>query len=173
MFTSYKHHGMICNILIKKVKNMKFLEKIETHRDEKKVVSARVPKIILDALENAAENLYGEYGYTFSTPRIIEKALEETLDEIKTETGFDFYELERFKYEMRDLRDRLNESAEGLNLEFDESLADYVVTIFLAEKDNSKTEANMLEIIKRVEVGAREFMIASYKRFSENSKGEK
>jgi len=60
-----------------------------------------------------------------------------------------------------------------LNLEFDESLADYVVTIFLAEKDNSKTEANMLEIIKRVEVGAREFMIASYKRFSENSKGEK
>ena len=152
---------------------MKFLEKIETHRDEKKVVSARIPKIILDALENAAENLYGEYGYTFSTPRIIEKALEETLDEIKTETGFDFYELERFKYEMRDLRDRLNESAEGLNLEFDESLADYVVTIFLAEKDNSKTEANMLEIIKRVEVGAREDMIASYKRFSENSKGEK
>ena len=152
---------------------MKFLEKIETHRDEKKVVSARIPKIILDALENAAENLYGEYGYTFSTPRIIEKALEETLDEIKTETGFDFYELERFKYEMRDLRDRLNESAEGLNLEFDESLADYVVTIFLAEKDNSKTEANMLEIIKRVEVGAREDMIASYKRFSENSKGKK
>jgi hypothetical protein len=157
----------------KKGNDMKFLEKIETHRDEKKVVSARIPKIILDALENAAENLYGEYGYTFSTPRIIEKALEETLDEIKTETGFDFYELERFKYEMRDLRDRLNESAEGLNLEFDESLADYVVTIFLAEKDNSKTEANMLEIIKRVEVGAREFMIASYKRFSENSKGEK
>jgi len=157
----------------KKGNDMKFLEKIETHRDEKKVVSARIPKIILDALENAAENLYGEYGYTFSTPRIIEKALEETLDEIKTETGFDFYELERFKYEMRDLRDRLNESAEGLNLEFDESLADYVVTIFLAEKDNSKTEANMLEIIKRVEVGAREDMIASYKRFSENSKGEK
>ncbi len=173
MFTFHIHYGMMCNMLIKKVKNMKFLEKIETHRDEKKVVSARVPKIILDALENAAENLYGEYGYTFSTPRIIEKALEETLDEIKTETGFDFYELERFKYEMRDLRDRLNESAEGLNLEFDESLADYVVTIFLAEKDNSKTEANMLEIIKRVEVGAREFMIASYKRFSENSKGEK
>jgi hypothetical protein len=157
----------------KKGNDMKFLEKIETHRDEKKVVSARIPKIILDALENAAENLYGEYGYTFSTPRIIEKALEETLDEIKTETGFDFYELERFKYEMRDLRDRLNESAEGLNLEFDESLADYVVTIFLAEKDNSKTEANMLEIIKRVEVGAREDMIASYKRFSENSKGKK
>jgi len=157
----------------KKGNDMKFLEKIETHRDEKKVVSARVPKIILDALENAAENLYGEYGYTFSTPRIIEKALEETLDEIKTETGFDFYELERFKYEMRDLRDRLNESAEGLNLEFDESLADYVVTIFLAEKDNSKTEANMSEIIKRVEVDAREFMIASYKRFSENSKGKK
>jgi hypothetical protein len=43
----------------------------------------------------------------------------------------------------------------------------------LAEKDNSKTEANMSEIIKRVEVGAREFMIASYKRFSENSKGKK
>ncbi|MBT4731838.1 hypothetical protein HOB87_07700 [Candidatus Woesearchaeota archaeon] len=152
---------------------MKFLKKIETHRDDKKVVSARVPTVILDALENAAENLYGEYGYTFTTTRIIEKALEETLDEIKGETGFDFYELEKFKYEMRDLRDRLNESAEGLNLEFDESLADYVVTTFLAEKDDPKIDANMSEIIKRVEVGAREDMIASYKRFPKNSKGEK
>jgi len=157
----------------KKVKNMKFLEKIETHKDDKKVVSARVPKIILDALENAAENLYGEYGYTFTTTRIIEKALEETLDEIKSETGFDFYELEKFKYEMRDLRDRLNESAEGLNLEFDESLADYAITTFLAEKDNPKSDANMHEIIKRIEVGTREDMIASYKKFLESSKGEK
>jgi len=152
---------------------MKFLERIETYKGERKVVSARVPKIILDALDNAHENLYGEYGYTFSTSRIIKKALEETLDEIKNETGLDFYELEKFKYEMRDLRDRLNESAEGLNLEFDESIANYIVTIFLAEQDDPKRNANMLDIIRRFEPDIREDMIASYKRFSENSKGKK
>jgi hypothetical protein len=87
---------------------MKFLEKTETHRDDKKVVSARVPAIVLNALDSSKCDLYGEYGYTFSIPRIIETALEDTLSEIKNETGFDFYELEKFKHEMRDLRDRLN-----------------------------------------------------------------
>ena len=173
MFTSYKHHGMICNILIKKVKNMKFLEKTKTHKDDKKVVSARVPAIILNALDSAKVDLYGEYGYTFSIPRIIEKALEDTLSEIKNETGFDFYELEKFKYEMRDLRDRLNESAEGLNLEFDESIANYIVTIFLAGQDDPKINNNMLDIIRRFELDIREDMIASHKRYQENSKGKK
>jgi len=152
---------------------MKFLKKVETHEDDKKVVSARVPRIVLDALDNAKVDLYSEHGYTFSVPRIIEKALKDTLDEIKNETGFDFYELEKFKHEMNDLKNRLNESAKGLNLEFDESIVDYLVTIFQAEKENPKLNTTMLDIINRERSATKEHMHSMHKSFLENAKSEK
>jgi hypothetical protein len=86
---------------------MSFLEKIDINKNDKKMVSARISKDILDALDMAKKEIKnspeGEAlnGYTFSLTRIIEKAFISTLEELEDKTGTDFYALEKFKSNIR------------------------------------------------------------------------
>ena len=121
---------------------MKFLEKIVTNND-KRVVSARIPSVILDALESASEKVAIKSGLTFSTQKIIEMALLELLDEIESETNIDFLALEKYKNELRGLSESLEQKGEcGYVPEF-ESRADEIISI--CENDVYDEESVWLE----------------------------
>jgi hypothetical protein len=151
---------------------MKFIEEIKIDKSKKKVVGARVPVMILNALDMATPVLKERYGFKFSIPKIIEKALSDTLKEIKVETGLDFYELEKFKHEMNQLKDRLNESAPGLNLVFEESIADYI--IMCAHRRDDKYEFDMIAAINENKKSISEDMNWQYDNFKKvNNKQNK
>jgi len=86
---------------------MKYIKNVDAYKDKKKVISARVSEVVVKALEMAKPELPSRFDLTFSYPEIIEKALEDALEEIKIATGgYDFYELEKFKYYIRSAIDR-------------------------------------------------------------------
>jgi hypothetical protein len=80
---------------------MGFVEKLGLYSaDKKKVVSARVSEIVVEAL-NDAEKDVAPLGYKFSISNIIEKALNDTLEELKIITGIDYYELTNWTNRMK------------------------------------------------------------------------
>jgi len=85
---------------------MSYIKKIKTDKDKKKVVSVRVPEIVVNAFNSAGVEAK-EIGYEFKLPDVIEEALLNTLRELRNETGVDFLKLEKFKYEMNSLQDKL------------------------------------------------------------------
>ncbi len=85
---------------------MGYIKKIKTDKDKKKVVSVRVPEIVVNAFNNAGVEAK-EFGYEFKMPDVIEEALINTLNELRNETGVDFLKLEKFKHEMNSLQDKL------------------------------------------------------------------
>jgi len=85
---------------------MGYIKKIKIDKNKKKVVSVRVSEIVIDAFNSAGVEAK-EIGYEFKLPDIIEEALLNTLRELRDETGVDFLKLERFKYEMNSLQDKL------------------------------------------------------------------
>jgi hypothetical protein len=85
---------------------MGYIKKIKTDKDKKKVVSVRVPEIVVNAFNSAGVEAK-EVGYEFKLSDVIEEALLNTLKELKDETGVDFLKLETFKYEMSNLQDKL------------------------------------------------------------------
>jgi len=91
---------------------MKYITEIKAYKHKKKVVGARVPEIILASIGGAKhyqkEKPNGLDGYEFSVSKIIEKALLEALNEIETATGINFYEIEKFKYNIREWHDEIN-----------------------------------------------------------------
>ncbi len=85
---------------------MGYIKKIKTDKDKKKVVSVRVPEIVVNAFNSAGVEAK-EFGYEFKMPDVIEEALINTLNELRDETGVDFLKLEKFKYEMNSLQEKL------------------------------------------------------------------
>ena len=85
---------------------MGYIKKIKTDKDKRKVVSIRVPEIVVNAFNSAGIEAK-ELGYEFKMPDVIEEALINTLNELKDETGVDFLKLEKFKYEMNNLQEKL------------------------------------------------------------------
>ena len=80
---------------------------LERYEDNKKLACARVPEIILNALNHAKDyeknEQEGLYGYSFSISRVVEMALKNTLKEIEEKTGIDFYGFEVFRCHVKDL----------------------------------------------------------------------
>jgi len=85
---------------------MGYIKKIKIEKDKKKVVSVRVSEIVVNAFNSASVEAK-EIGYEFKLPDVIEEALLNTLMELRDETGVDFLKLEKFKYEMNSLQDKL------------------------------------------------------------------
>ena len=85
---------------------MGYIKKIKTDKDKRKVLSVRVPEIVVNAFNSAGIEAK-ELGYEFKMPDVIEEALINTLNELKDETGVDFLKLEKFKYEMNNLQEKL------------------------------------------------------------------
>ena len=85
---------------------MGYIKKIKTDKDTKKVVSVRVPEIVVNAFNSAGVEAK-EFGYELKMPDVIEEALINALNELKDETGVDFLKLEKFKHEMNGLQDKL------------------------------------------------------------------
>ena len=85
---------------------MGYIKKIKTDKDKRKVISVRVPEIVVNAFNSAGIEAE-ELGFEFKMPDVIEEALINTLDELKDETGVDFLKLEKFKYEMNSLQEKL------------------------------------------------------------------
>jgi hypothetical protein len=85
---------------------MGYIKKIKTDKDAKKVVSVRVPEIVVNAFNNAGVEAK-EFGYELKMSNVIEVALINALNELKDETGVDFLKLEKFKHEMNSLQDKL------------------------------------------------------------------
>ena len=85
---------------------MGYIKKIKIDKDKKKVVSVRVSEIVVNAFNSAGVEAK-EIGYEFKLPDVIEEALLSTLRELRDETGVDFLKLEKFKYEMNNLQDKL------------------------------------------------------------------
>ncbi|ALE52619.1 hypothetical protein SP60_05005 [Candidatus Thioglobus autotrophicus] len=86
---------------------MKYIKPVEGYKTKKKVISTRVTEILIKALETAKPEMPHRFDFTFSIPEIIDKAFEDALDEIKVATGgYDFYELEKFKYYIRYAKER-------------------------------------------------------------------
>ena len=101
---------------------MGYIKKIKTGKDKRKVVSVRVPEIVVNAFNSAGIEAK-ELGYEFKMPDVIEEALINTLNELKDETGVDFLKLEKFKYEMNNLQEKLGISSDkqfDFNKESDE-----------------------------------------------------
>ena len=101
---------------------MGYIKKIKTDKDKRKVVSVRVPEIVVNAFNSAGIEAK-ELGYEFKMPDVIEEALINTLNELKDETGVDFIKLEKFKYEMNNLQEKLGISSDkqfDFNKESDE-----------------------------------------------------
>ena len=69
-------------------------------RDTKRVVSARVSEDVLNAL-NMAEADSESFGYSFSITSIIEKALNNTLSSIESNSGINYYELEKWQSKIK------------------------------------------------------------------------
>jgi hypothetical protein len=90
---------------------MKYITERETYKDKKKVVGARVPEMILKAINNAkGRSIDGPIdpdSISFSVSKIVEIALLDALKEIEVITGIDFYELEKFKYNIREWYDAI------------------------------------------------------------------
>ena len=85
---------------------MGYIKKIKIDKDTKKVVSVRVPEIVVNAFNSAGVEAK-EFGYELKMPDVIEEALINALNELKDETGVDFLKLEKFKHEMNGLLDKL------------------------------------------------------------------
>jgi hypothetical protein len=85
---------------------MGYIKKIKIDKDTKKVVSVRVPEIVVNAFNSAGVEAK-EFGYELKMPDVIEEALINALNELKDETGVDFLKLEKFKHEMNGLQDKL------------------------------------------------------------------
>lgn len=85
---------------------MGYIKKIKTDKDAKKVVSVRIPEIVVNAFNNAGVEAK-EFGYELKMSNVIEVALINALNELKDETGVDFLKLEKFKHEMNSLQDKL------------------------------------------------------------------
>jgi uncharacterized radical SAM superfamily protein len=106
---------------------MGFLEKVDVNKNNKRMVCSRISEDIVSALDAAKDELKsmpkGEAlcGYTFSMNKIIEKSFKDTLKEIKEKTGLDFYELEKFKLNLKDLCDRLQQEID-IDMFIDESI---------------------------------------------------
>ncbi len=91
---------------------MKYITEIKAYKHKKKVVGARVPENILESINSAKHyqkgNPGGLNGYDFSVSKIIEGALLDALDEIEMVTGINFYEIEKFKYNIREWYEEIN-----------------------------------------------------------------
>ena len=101
---------------------MGYIKNIKTDKDKRKVISVRVPEIVVNAFNSAGIEAK-ELGYEFKMPDVIEEALINTLNELKDETGVDFLKLEKFKYEMNNLQEKLGISSDkqfDFNKESDE-----------------------------------------------------
>jgi len=85
---------------------MGYIKKIKTDKDTKKVVSVRVPEIVVNAFNSAGVEAK-EFGYELKMPDVVEEALLNALSELREETGVDFLKLEKFKHEMNNLQDKL------------------------------------------------------------------
>jgi len=85
---------------------MGYIKKIKTDKDTKKVVSVRVPEIVVNAFNSAGVEAK-EFGYELKMPDVVEEALLNALSELREETGVDFLKLEKFKYEMSGLQEKL------------------------------------------------------------------
>ena len=94
---------------------MGYIKKIKTDKDKRIVVSVRVPEIVVNAFNSAGIEAE-ELGFEFKMTDVVEEALINTLDELKDETGVDFLKLEKFKYEMNSLQEKLKIDS---NKEFD------------------------------------------------------
>jgi len=101
---------------------MGFIEKLAPHTtDTKKMISARVSKDVMLALNNAAEDM-DALGYAFSITKIIDKAFSDTLEELKQITGIDYYKLIKWRKKMESTQE-LAEHVEGFNpVDFDEGI---------------------------------------------------
>ena len=111
---------------------MGYIKKIKTDKDKRKVISVRVPEIVVNAFNSAGIEAE-ELGFEFKMPDVIEEALINTLDELKDETGVDFLKLEKFKYEMNSLQEKLKIDS---NKEFD----------FNKESNEIKSQAQAFKI---------------------------
>jgi hypothetical protein len=79
----------------------KHIKKVNCSKERKKVVGARVPVDILNAIQDA-ESDSGQTGFTLSITEIIENALLDTLQELNQATGIDYHELSILKGELYD-----------------------------------------------------------------------
>ena len=132
MFTySFTLWYYLCN-QSQKGKKMGYIKKIKTDKDKRKVISVRVPEIVVNAFNSAGIEAE-ELGFEFKMPDVIEEALINTLDELKDETGVDFLKLEKFKYEMNSLQEKLKIDS---NKEFD----------FNKESNEIKSQAQAFKI---------------------------
>jgi len=86
---------------------MTYITKIDSYTKDKKMISARVPEIYLDALY-ASETDVAEYGLDSTISKIVTIALKNAIEEIKEKLGVDYLAIEKFKHDMYDLQDRLN-----------------------------------------------------------------
>ena len=111
---------------------MGYIKKIKTDKDKRKVISVRVPEIVVNAFNSAGIEAE-ELGFEFKMPDVIEEALINTLNELKDETGVDFLKLEKFKYEMNSLQEKLKIDS---NKEFD----------FNKESNEIKSQAQAFKI---------------------------
>jgi len=87
---------------------MEFIEALGPYStDKKKVVSARVSEVVVEAL-NDAEKDVEKLGYRFSISNIIDKALIKSLEELQTITGVDYYKLTKWTNRMKKTEDLHN-----------------------------------------------------------------
>jgi hypothetical protein len=122
----------------------KYIEEVNDYRVKKKVVGARVPESLVDALNSAASDT-SEIGFKLSITKIIEKALEETLIELRRATGIDYYELERFRHEMRNL---LVHSNSNTSIDMDKIINE-IKDDALKSKDRLQTQRSIREGIRK------------------------
>lgn len=86
---------------------MTYINKIDDYTKKKRMISARVPQIYLDALY-ASETDVAECGLDSTISKIVSIAFRDALSEIKDKLGVDYLELEKFKLDIADLQSRLN-----------------------------------------------------------------
>jgi hypothetical protein len=83
---------------------LQYIKSTKPYKRKKKNISARISEVVAKSMELAKLELHTRFDLTFTMPEIIEKAFENALEEIKVETGgFDFYELEKFRYHIESL----------------------------------------------------------------------
>ena len=148
-------------------------ERTPYNADKKKMISARVSKDVMEAL-NSAEGDVDALGYGFSITQIIEEAFGDTLKELKQITGVDYYKLVKWKQkilkaekclpatqalvqiniddEIENFKDYFN-ATKGLNgvLDFDELLQRHEDSIVdnwneCIKEQNAEVEKNTLDI---------------------------
>ena len=127
---------------------MKYIKPIEGYKTKKKVMSVRVTEILIKALDTAKPEMPNRFDLTFSVPDIIDKALEDALEEIKVATGgYDFYELEKFKYHIKSAKERYGVSDTTLIDPDKEAHKILVIYTELRYSDNQENKAEMVDLL--------------------------